>query len=303
MPPRRTDEAMPDAPQADRLSKRLLVIFLGVPGLLIVIWLGSWAYVALVAAVILLGLREYHKLIQIQGFLPRIITANMAAIASLTVYVWHTGMIGQSLDAERTGVSFLVIIFLTILILQTLEVVRPSKEGWINLATNLVGIIWIAGFSGSFLAVRFLNFSYPDMNVDIPYRLTLSLFVAVWICDALAYLIGKAFGKRKILPLVSPKKTGVGTGACLAGAMLTMIILGYTGVLPMKAFPLVYILILGVIAGGVGQMGDFVESRLKRDFKVKDTGTLLPGHGGVLDRFDSLLFVMPVTYFFLMLVY
>jgi phosphatidate cytidylyltransferase len=119
----------------------------------------------------------------------------------------------------------------------------------------------------------------------------------------MAYLIGKGFGKRKILPAVSPKKTVAGTVAGLVSAILTMVILGYTGVLPMKAFPLPYILLFGVITGGVGQIGDFVESRFKRDFKVKDTGTFLPGHGGVLDRFDSLLFVMPVTHLLLSLVY
>ncbi|MFC1620320.1 phosphatidate cytidylyltransferase [Candidatus Neomarinimicrobiota bacterium] len=293
---------MPDSQQQDKLRTRLLVIFLGVPGLLIVIWLGGWVYVALVATIVLLGLREYHKLLQAEDFTPRIITAYLSAIAILAIYIWQSGLVNGTIDPERTGTSFLATIFLVLIILQILEVVRPSKGGWANLALNMVGIIWIAGFSGSFLAVRFVNFSYPDVGVDVPYRLTLALFVSVWICDALAYLIGKAFGKRKILPSVSPKKTVTGTVAGLIGAVLTMVILGYTGVLPMGVFPLTHVLILGVIAGGVGQMGDFVESRLKRDFKVKDTGTLLPGHGGVLDRFDSLLFVMPVTYLFLILI-
>lgn len=294
---------MPDAPPQDKLSRRLLVIILGVPGLLVLIWLGSWMYVALVATIILLGLREYHRVIQGEDYTPRTITAYLAAACILAIYIMHIGLLGQSLDAEKAGIALLAIIFLALLVLQTLEVVRPSKGGWINLSANLVGIIWIAGFSGSFLAVRFLNYSYPEMDVDLPYRLTLSLFVSVWVCDAMAYLIGKGFGKRKILPAVSPKKTVAGTVAGLVSAILTMVILAYSGVLPMKAFPLPYILLFGFIAGGVGQLGDFVESRFKRDFKVKDTGTFLPGHGGVLDRFDSLLFVMPVTHLLLFLIY
>ena len=260
-------------------------------------------FVALVATVILLGLREYHRLIQGEDYVPRFITAYLAAAFILAIYVRHIGLIGRALNTEEAVIALLAVFFLALLVLQTLEVVRPSKGGWLNLAVNLVGIIWIAGFGGSFLAVRFLNFSYPEVNVDLPYRLTLSLFVSVWICDAMAYLIGKGFGKRKILPAVSPKKTVAGTVAGLVSAMLTMVILGYTGVLPMKAFPLPYILLFGIVAGGVGQIGDFVESRLKRDFKVKDTGTFLPGHGGVLDRFDSLLFVMPVTHLLLSLIY
>lgn len=290
------------ANKEDRLRTRLLVSFLGIPALLLIIWLGGRVYALLITGVVILGLWEYFRLLRRGGLVPRPIISYLAALALLAACAGHVGLFGQSLSLETLGLLVLTIVFLLVIVLQTGEVLFPSGTAWMNLSVNVLGVLWVAGFGASFILVRSADFSPFGESMDVAIRLTVSLYVSVWICDFLAYLIGKRFGKKKILPLVSPKKTVVGTISGLIGALLAIFLLGASGFLPMDIFSSDRLLMLGLIVGGAGQMGDFVESRLKRDFDVKDTGALLPGHGGVLDRFDSLLFVMPLTYLYLILV-
>jgi len=290
------------ASKEDRLKSRLLVGFLGIPALLLIIWLGGRAYALLITGVVILGLWEYLRLLRRGGLVPRPIPSYLAAFALLAACAGRVGLFGQSLSLETLGLLFFTIVFLLVIVLQTVEVLFPSSTAWTNLSVNVLGVLWIAGFGASFILVRSADFSPFGGTVDAAFRLTVSLYVSVWICDSLAYFLGKRFGKKKILPLVSPKKTVAGTISGLIGALLTMFLLGAAGFLPGDIFSPAHLFVLGLVVGGAGQMGDFVESRLKRDFEVKDTGALLPGHGGVLDRFDSLLFVMPLTYLYLVLV-
>ncbi|MCS6776618.1 MAG: phosphatidate cytidylyltransferase [Chloroherpetonaceae bacterium] len=118
----------------------------------------------------------------------------------------------------------------------------------------------------------------------------------VWATDTCAYLTGRAIGRRKLAPLLSPCKTIEGSLGGLGGAMLAGMLLAH-GI----HLPLAHGLAVGAIAGTVGQIGDLFESALKRDIGIKDFGNIIPGHGGVLDRFDSLLFVTPVVYCYLRL--
>ena len=290
------------ASKEDRLKPRLLVGFLGIPALLLIIWLGGRVYALLITGVVILGLWEYFRLLRRGGLVPRPIPSYLAALALLAACAGRVGLFGQGLSLETLGLMLFTIVFLLVIVLQTGEVLFPSGTAWTNLSVNVLGVLWIAGFGASFVLVRSADFSTFGGTVDAAFRLTVSLYVSVWICDSLAYFLGKRFGKKKILPLVSPKKTVVGTISGLIGALLTMFLLGAAGFLPGDIFSPAHLFVLGLIVGGAGQMGDFVESRLKRDFEVKDTGALLPGHGGVLDRFDSLLFVMPLTYLYLVLV-
>ena len=124
--------------------------------------------------------------------------------------------------------------------------------------------------------------------------LTFVMFLSVWICDTFAFFFGSKFGKSKILPEVSPKKTWVGT---IAGLISSLVLLtgfhhyGYfKGLIELKDA-----VVIALIAGGFGQLGDFAESLLKREAGLKDTSNFLRGHGGILDRFDSLSFAAPLT--------
>jgi len=122
-------------------------------------------------------------------------------------------------------------------------------------------------------------------------------FMLVWSCDTAAYAVGRAFGRTKLMPSVSPGKSleGAIAGllASIGGALLARLWFAHY----LTALDAV---VLGALVGVFGQLGDLVESLLKRDAELKDTSTLIPGHGGVLDRFDSLLFAAPIVYYYLL---
>ena len=128
-------------------------------------------------------------------------------------------------------------------------------------------------------------------------QLTLVLVLSVWACDTAAFFFGTLYGKKKIFPSVSPKKSWVGSVSGLIAAMAVFLGFYYQDWLG-SYFSLKDAIVFGLITGVFGQIGDLAESLLKRDAGVKDTGTLLAGHGGVLDRFDSLIFAMPLAYLY-----
>ena len=153
-----------------------------------------------------------------------------------------------------------------------------------QIAYTLFGIFYIAGLGGYCLLIRKLE----DGNI-----LILFLFLIVWLGDISAYYWGKNFGKKFIAPLVSPKKTMEGSIAGLAGSLLAGFIV--------EAWLLDYIalghcLLVAFLCGIIGQFGDLAESLLKRHVGIKDSSNIIPGHGGVLDRIDSLLFAGPAFY-------
>ncbi|WP_110112802.1 phosphatidate cytidylyltransferase [Bacillus sp. CGMCC 1.16541] len=120
----------------------------------------------------------------------------------------------------------------------------------------------------------------------------------IWATDSGAYFIGRAIGKRKLWPEISPNKTIEGFVGGIACAIVVAILFSLLSPLDESVSKL---LLVGVVISVFGQIGDLVESALKRHYEVKDSGNILPGHGGILDRFDSLLFVLPILYFLLML--
>lgn len=129
----------------------------------------------------------------------------------------------------------------------------------------------------------------PNGLINILY-----VFLIVWATDTGAYFIGRSFGKRKLWPEISPKKTIEGALGGIVLATLTGVI--YHLITPFS-YPIIIIIGVTMLASIFGQIGDLVESALKRHYGVKDSGDILPGHGGILDRFDSLLFVFPLLHF------
>jgi len=124
-------------------------------------------------------------------------------------------------------------------------------------------------------------------------RVLLFLLVLLWVGDTLAYFTGRAVGRHKLAPEVSPGKTWEGAAANLAGSVLVGLVAARW-----IAVPRLHLLVLAVLANLAGQLGDLTESAYKRSAGAKDSGTLLPGHGGMLDRLDSLIFAAPVVWYY-----
>jgi len=153
-----------------------------------------------------------------------------------------------------------------------------------------------ASFFAVFYAVLPIS-SLVELRMDSRYGLgfTFLCLSMTWLCDSFAYIGGKQFGKTKIAPLLSPNKSLEGLVFGMCASALASLLSAFIFGLP---YHWSYLFLLGLLAGLFGQIGDLAESLIKRSFGVKDSGSLIPGHGGVLDRFDAVLFVAPLVVLF-----
>jgi phosphatidate cytidylyltransferase len=190
------------------------------------------------------------------------------------------------------------LILLSILVLLLLELFRNKESAISNLGTTLLGIFYIGFFSAALVDLReFYNdsaFTYYQGGY-----LIISILAAIWICDSAAYFLGTALGKHKLMPRISPNKSWEGA---IAGFIFSVITLIAAKALLLEFLEWRDIIAIGIIIGILGQCGDLIESMIKRDSRVKDSSSIIPGHGGIFDRFDSLLFTAPVVYLYLKLI-
>ncbi|MFH1288284.1 MAG: phosphatidate cytidylyltransferase [bacterium] len=178
-----------------------------------------------------------------------------------------------------------------IMLLVTLWVLHCKKINSKHFLLISIGNIYI---TYSFSHLLFLR-NIPELGA----RYVFFIFLLVWITDTSAYFIGTNYGKHKLAPNISPKKTKEGTIAGIIGAVLVTLLAKFTFI-PALTLPRCFI--IGITFSMVAQIGDLFESALKRKANLKDSGNLIPGHGGVLDRFDSLLFTIPSWYYYVKLV-
>tara|TARA_B110000091_G_scaffold137798_1_gene147327 strand:+ start:113 stop:907 length:795 start_codon:yes stop_codon:yes gene_type:complete len=151
------------------------------------------------------------------------------------------------------------------------------------------------------LTIRYLVFSFCFL-ILIPFQgeqynpyTILSILILIWVNDSFAFIVGKNFGKRKLFVSISPKKTVEG----FLGGLVFSIVSGYIISTYVTYYSLINWILIAVIVSVIGTIGDLIESKFKRQANVKDSGTIMPGHGGILDRFDSLLFVAPFVYLYI----
>ncbi len=254
--------------------KRVLTGLIAVPIVVGIVYYGSpLLFLVFVAAVALTAVYEYFTMIArigINGFpIPGMV---LSFLLLLSFYFDGRFMAEWGLIAGLT-------LFGTWFIQE--DNVKVAID---QIAYTLLGILYIAGLGGYYLLIRHLE----NGNALIFF-----LFLIVWLGDIAAYYWGKNFGKKPLAPLVSPKKTVEGSIAGLGGSLLAGVI---AGLWFLDHIMMVHCLLAALICGIIGQFGDLAESLLKRHVDVKDSSDILPGHGGVLDRIDSLLFAGPVFY-------
>lgn len=256
------------------LKRRILVALWGIPLLAIPTLLGGWYFVILMAVIAFCSTFEYMNLLRKYGVTVwRTIAAIISGILIISIKISPTITIQLFIIAS---------IFFAITSLR-----GGHSHQALRVTGALGGLLYISGFIALLVGLRlFLN----TVHEIYAGWYILSIMVIIWVCDSAAYFGGKAIGKHLLAPSISPKKTIEGAILGLFGALLTGILFAY---LFRNEFPTGFIILSSVLAGTIGQAGDLVESLLKRNAGEKDSGTLLPEHGGVLDRFDSLIMTSP----------
>ncbi len=297
------------------LIHRVLTAVVGIPVALLLIYLGGWYLACAVMLVAIGGLRELYGLLAAR---ERQAFAN-AARFGVPPGAWCTAVpwIGYPLavllvvSVGRTGhlpslLSLVVeaALLLAIFVISARWLLSPlgAQESRLHVqqsSATLSSLIYIPLLFSYLLRLR--DIAMPtiaprgtEASLPAGALLVTLLMGVIWGMDTAAYAVGKTLGRHKLCPTISPGKTVEGAIAALVAAVCVSAALGYW-----FRLPLAHGAILGLAVGIVGQAGDLFESALKRRSGVKDSGSLLPGHGGILDRFDSLLFAAPVAYFYL----
>ena len=256
-------------------ATRIIVSVIAIPAIVLACYFGEHYFFAFVLGIGIISYYEFWLFVK-----------NKDIEASFIVGIISVGVI-----ITNSYVSFIAHypLFITILLLLTIiELFRNKKSAIINLGTTLLGILYFGLFASALLSIREIY----QVNYTQGGLLIISIFASIWICDSAAFFGGTALGKHKLFPRVSPNKSWEGAIFGLLFAVLAMVI---SKVLFLDFLSWLDVIAIGLIVGIIGQIGDLIESLFKRDAGVKDSSALIPGHGGIFDRFDSLLYTAPAV--------
>ncbi|MEY3386077.1 MAG: Phosphatidate cytidylyltransferase [Bacteroidota bacterium] len=278
------------------LTKRIAVAAVGIPLAVGVVYLGGWFFTAAITLIALQALREFYHLAESKHASPNKNVGLVWLLILLLEVGLHTiGEGGWGIFGVTSVVSLLMMVG-TILTL-SFELFRARENAILNTSLTAFGVLYIGLCMAPLIVLR--NVDQIDLQGswgDTGAALVLTLFVSVWLADTGAYFVGLSFGKHKLFPRVSPKKSWEGAIGGLVSS--TLAFWGMSSWLLPNVSPITAI-ICGIAIGIVGPIGDLAESLLKRDAVVKDSSGILPGHGGLFDRFDSMLFAAPVVFIIL----
>lgn len=256
------------------------------------VW-SKWSAGAILAVIMLGGLVEFYRLCRKRGYEPMYSVGVATAVAlfglAFTVLAqWGTPA------TDTTARIVLGTILYTMLIIPTAfvcELWRKSATPIANIATTVMGVVYVA------LPMAMLLF-IPQLLVGKWSAWALLAFISIiWVNDIFAYLFGVSFGKHRLCERISPKKSWEGFVGGLAGAIGAALLFGH-----LFGGNLIVWGGLGAVTALAGVAGDLVESMMKREADVKDSGKMMPGHGGFLDRFDALLLAVPFAFFYLLVI-
>jgi len=269
------------------LPKRVLFALVGAPLTIALIYFGGWILATALGAIAAIGAWELYRMAREAGYEPMENAGIvLAAIVPLMVHATYLGVF-------RVTITVAALLFLAL----TAGVIwarGTQRKPLVSLAITVVGVIYPA------LVTYMYPIRYHDYAIDAragTFLLMLPIALT-WATDTGAYFVGRSMGRHKLIPSVSPAKTIEGAVggvaiAILAAWLYVIFLLRPFAHLSMRPVGLT---VFAIIVSCTGQIGDLAESLFKRDAGVKDSSRLLPGHGGILDRFDSLLFVLPVAY-------
>jgi phosphatidate cytidylyltransferase len=288
------------------LTLRLLTAGLLIPPVIWLCYRGGVAFVVAVAVFNALGVNEFYNFITAKGASPHRLLGTIAAVLLPIV-----AYIGDTFYAT----SLLTAVLLTAMILQLSR--AEIREAIASVSATFFGVFYVGWLLSHAVSVRFIArdlerrygpWTTVGIDPDIGFFFMIFALAAAVCCDAGAYFFGRAYGHRKLAPTISPNKTVEGA----LGGILTGMVAGIATKLVFdhlvpgelsRGFPMLAAAAFGLFLASVAILGDLVESLLKRDAELKDAGHLLPGVGGLLDRVDSVLLAIPVTYYGLLAYY
>ena len=254
------------------------VIYISI--ILFSLFMSSEWYIGLLFILAIITLNEFLKLIKLKGTIAYIILAT-------SFYFLGNEEINSVLISILLSATILINLFLIrdIMIFDKISLLKSKRYLYIIFYI-------ISGFV--FLAL------IPFTNKDFEPQIILGIFILAWTNDTFAYLVGKGFGKRKLMEKISPKKTIEGFFGGMVGALFaSFIFFKFTSI---TEYSLIFWLFLALLVSVLGTIGDLIQSKFKRLAGVKDSGNIMPGHGGVYDRLDSIIFAGPFIYLFIIII-
>ncbi|HQK98359.1 MAG TPA: phosphatidate cytidylyltransferase [Bacteroidia bacterium] len=241
---------------------------------------GQISFQVLFLVISLLGLDEFYKLIKTEQREPNV---NLGLFAGAVTYILASGVCFDSLPP-----SYLSIIYPLFGIIFFAELYRKKQDPFGNIAITILGIVYAV------IPFVLLN-KVASLHINYNSNIVIGYFVLQWSSDTFAYLVGMSLGKRRLFERISPKKSWEGfIGALILTTAASQILAHFY-----TEFSSIDWAVIALIVVITGTLGDLVESLMKRSLNIKDSGNILPGHGGILDRFDGLLLAIPFIWAYL----
>ncbi len=269
----------------NNLVKRAIFGGLYVGILVFSILYNKFTFIILFWIIMNVSIYEFNKLIKFQSFFPYLLGNLLFIFANIL----NIKDIPSRLLSEYAGIALFLGVFATFI-----SILFSKKEEAVEqLGKKFLSVIYIALPYTLIAMIPFINNEFNYINTTI-----LGVFILVWVNDTFAYLVGSNFGKHKLLPRISPNKSWEG----FIGGMVFTFVGAYFLAQYFTKLNLNNWLVFALIVSTFGVLGDLIESMFKRQAGVKDSGNIIPGHGGILDRMDSVIFVAPFIFMYLLIV-
>lgn len=273
------------------MIRRVAFAVIAIPLLVGVVWLGEWPLIAVLVVAAVLGTGELFDLAERTGVKPLRELGRFLAAAVPVVMILLITAPSRFWFADQWG--YLTVLAVLVVVVAAVFTRTPEQHPLASVAVTLLAPIYTSVLPSMAFIIRHAQWGGRSWTGT-----TLVFFplVVTWVCDSAAMFFGQRIGGAKLAPTISPGKTRAGgiagvVGGTATGALFALFVFPRVGI----TLEIVPAIVLALVLSVIGQVGDLAESLLKREAGVKDSSTLIPGHGGVLDRLDSLYFAIPVA--------